>query len=92
MKTRLASVAATAAVALTVALGGATTADAATTLPKTNTAHKCVRHTTGVCGWKAGKKPRDKYQSATCRDGGYSDSRHSSGTCSHHRGVRYWWK
>ena len=88
MKTRLAAV----AVAVALALGTAGTATASTTLPRTNTAHRCVHHTTGVCGWKVKKKPVDKYETARCKDSSHSYSKHSSGTCSHHRGVRYWFK
>ncbi|WP_269857234.1 DUF3761 domain-containing protein [Streptomyces sp. RPT161] len=29
---------------------------------------------------------------AQCKDGTFSYSAHFSGTCSHHRGVRYWFK
>ncbi|MEU2339852.1 hypothetical protein ABZ608_41070 [Streptomyces sp. NPDC013172] len=39
-------------------------AASAATLPSTNTAHHCVHHTTGVCGWTPRKKPADKYGSA----------------------------
>lgn len=88
LKSRIAA----AAVAVVLALGVAGTAEASTTLPRTNTAHRCVHHTTGVCGWEAGKKPADRYETARCKDNSHSYSRHSSGTCSHHRGVKYWWK
>ncbi|MFC9932302.1 DUF3761 domain-containing protein [Streptomyces sp. NPDC127190] len=57
-------------------------------MPSTNTAH----HTTGVCGWTHGKKPSNKYETAKCKDASPSYSRHSPGTCSHHHGVRYWFK
>ncbi|MFJ5064685.1 DUF3761 domain-containing protein [Streptomyces nigra] len=36
--------------------------------------------------------PADKYETAKCRDASLSSSRHSQGTCSHHHGVRYWFK
>ncbi|KPI15629.1 Protein of unknown function DUF3761 [Actinobacteria bacterium OK074] len=88
LNTRLAAVAA----AVFIAFGAAGTADAAASLPSTNTAHKCVHHTTGVCGWNVGKKPVDKYETAKCKDGKPSYSRHSSGTCSGHKGVHYWFK
>ncbi|MFI1294399.1 DUF3761 domain-containing protein [Streptomyces sp. NPDC020792] len=64
----------------------------AATLPSTNIAHHCVHHTTGVCGWTHNKKPKDKYETAKCKDASLSYSRHSQGTCSHHHGVRYWFK
>ncbi|MFF4362521.1 DUF3761 domain-containing protein [Streptomyces sp. NPDC001604] len=84
-----------AASAITVALAGvlisAPTASAAT-LPATNTAHHCVSHTTGVCGWTHHQRPKDKYETAKCKDATLSYSRHSQGTCSHHHGVRYWFK
>jgi hypothetical protein len=84
-----------AASAVAVAVAGvffsAPTASAVT-LPSTNTAHHCVRHTTGVCGWTHHQKPRDKYETAKCVDATLSYSRHSQGTCSHHHGVRYWFK
>ncbi|MDO0917854.1 DUF3761 domain-containing protein [Streptomyces sp. DT2A-34] len=60
--------------------------------PGWNTAHHCIHHTTGVCGWMHHKKPADKYETAKCRDASLSYSRHSQGTCSHHHGVRYWFK
>ncbi|MEV7414066.1 DUF3761 domain-containing protein [Streptomyces sp. NPDC089919] len=88
MKYRFAAVAA--AVALTLGTAGA--ASASTTLPSTNTAHRCVRHTTGLCGWTHGQRPVDKYETARCKDRTHSYSRHSSGTCSRHSGVRYWFK
>ena len=77
-----------------VALFGmcASTASAATLLPHSNTAHHCVHHVTGVCGWKYHKKPKSKYETAKCKDAVLSYSRHSQGTCSHHHGVRYWFK
>ncbi|MFF3919949.1 DUF3761 domain-containing protein [Streptomyces sp. NPDC001852] len=67
-------------------------AASAATLPSTNTAHHCIHHTTGVCGWTHHQKPRDKYETAKCQDASLSYSRHSQGTCSHHHGVRYWFK
>nr|BAK19861.1 hypothetical protein [Streptomyces rochei] len=82
--------------AVTVAVAGvlfsAQTASASTSLPAKNTAHHCVRHTTGVCGWTHHQKPRDTYETAKCKDATLSYSRHSQGTCSHHHGVRYWFK
>ncbi len=29
---------------------------------------------------------------AKCKDGTWSYSKHFSGTCSHHHGVKYWFK
>ncbi|KUN77927.1 hypothetical protein AQJ66_32460 [Streptomyces bungoensis] len=52
-------------------------AASAATLPSTNTAHHCVHHTTGVCGWTHHKKPANKYETAKC---------------SHHHGVASWFK
>ncbi|WP_240529917.1 DUF3761 domain-containing protein [Streptomyces mangrovisoli] len=70
----------------------APTASASTALPATNSAHHCVHHTTGLCGWTHHQKPKDKYETAKCKDATVSYSAHSSGTCSHHSGVRYWFK
>ncbi|MGW7824513.1 DUF3761 domain-containing protein [Streptomyces puniciscabiei] len=36
--------------------------------------------------------PKDKYETAKCQDATLSYSRHPQGTCSHHHGVRYWFK
>jgi hypothetical protein len=82
-----------AAVAMTAALvlAPAAAASASSTLPATNTAHRCVSHTTGLCGWTHHQRPANRYETARCRDFSLSYSRHSSGTCSHH-GVRYWFK
>ncbi|MHA6757038.1 DUF3761 domain-containing protein [Streptacidiphilus sp. PAMC 29251] len=52
------------------------------------TAH-CAHHTVGVC--KA-SSPHSRGAMAKCKDGTYSYSAHFSGTCSHHKGVRYWYK
>lgn len=49
----------------------------------------CAHHTTGVC--RAGS-PHPRGATAKCKDGTYSYSAHFSGTCSHHHGVRYWYK
>ncbi|MGW3361290.1 DUF3761 domain-containing protein [Streptomyces bungoensis] len=67
-------------------------AASAATLPSTNTAHPCVQHTTGVCGWTHNKKPANKYETAKCKDTSLSYSRHSQGTCSRHHGLRHWFK
>ncbi|MFN2637841.1 MAG: DUF3761 domain-containing protein [Gemmatimonadaceae bacterium] len=64
----------------------------AATMPSTNVKHHCIKHSTGLCGWKHHKKPRDKYETAKCKDARLSYSRHTQGTCSHHKGVRYWFK
>ncbi|MFE0512836.1 DUF3761 domain-containing protein [Streptomyces sp. NPDC058964] len=80
------------AVALAGVFFSAPTASASTTLPSTNTARHCVHHTTGLCGWTHHKKPKDKYETAKCKDASLSYSRHSQGTCSHHHGVQYWFK
>jgi len=53
------------------------------------TAASCTRHTTGVC--KANSShPRGV--TAKCKDGSYSYSAHARGACSHHRGVKYWYR
>ncbi|WP_405914739.1 DUF3761 domain-containing protein [Streptomyces sp. NBC_00728] len=49
----------------------------------------CARHTTGVC--KA-NSPHPRRATAKCKDGTYSYSAHFQGTCSHHRGVKYWYR
>ena len=65
--------------ALLVPVAAATSAQAAS----------CAHHTTGVC--KAGSS-HPKGAMAKCKDGTYSFSTHFSGTCSRHKGVRYWYK
>jgi hypothetical protein len=52
-------------------------------------AASCARHTTGVC--KA-NSPHPRGATAKCKDGSYSYSAHARGTCSHHRGVKYWYR
>jgi hypothetical protein len=76
----------------TLALAPAVAAQASTTLPVTNSAHRCVPHTTGLCGWTHHQRPANAYETAKCYDGSLSYSRHSSGTCSYHHGVHYWFK
>ncbi|QMU77149.1 DUF3761 domain-containing protein [Streptacidiphilus sp. PB12-B1b] len=49
----------------------------------------CAHHTTGTCNLKA-KHP--KGATAECKDHTFSFSAHFSGTCSHHKGVLYWFK
>lgn len=49
----------------------------------------CARHTTGVC--KA-NSPHPRGATAKCKDDSYSYSAHARGTCSHHRGVKYWYR
>lgn len=49
----------------------------------------CAHHTTGTC---AANKPHPRGATAKCWDGTYSYSAHFRGTCSHHHGVRYWYK
>ncbi|MDF3298919.1 DUF3761 domain-containing protein [Streptomyces tropicalis] len=89
MRARLAAPAV--AVAMAAVFFGAPNASAAT-LPSTNTSHHCSHHTTGLCGWTHHQKPRDRYETAKCTDASVSYSQHSQGTCSHHHGVRYWFK
>jgi uncharacterized protein with FMN-binding domain len=52
-------------------------------------AASCAHHTTGVC--KA-NSPHPRGATAKCKDGTYSYSAHARGTCSHHRGVKYWYR
>ncbi len=49
----------------------------------------CARHTTGVC--KA-NSPHPRGATAKCKDSTYSYSAHFRGTCSGHRGVKYWYR
>ncbi|MFE7312513.1 DUF3761 domain-containing protein [Streptomyces sp. NPDC057555] len=49
----------------------------------------CAHHTTGVCGTGIKHPPGVMAQ---CNDGSWSRSKHFSGTCSRHKGVRYWFK
>ncbi|MER6721435.1 DUF3761 domain-containing protein [Streptomyces halstedii] len=52
-------------------------------------AASCAPHTTGVC--RAG----DSHPAgaiALCKDGTYSYSKTFRGTCSGHKGVRYWYR
>ncbi|MEU1627128.1 DUF3761 domain-containing protein [Streptomyces sp. NPDC020096] len=77
--------AAAAVLVATALLVPAGEAQAATSRP----AARCAHHTTGVCApWV--RHPRGA--TAQCKDGTFSYSAHFSGTCSHHRGVRYWFK
>ncbi|MEV6021305.1 MULTISPECIES: DUF3761 domain-containing protein [unclassified Streptomyces] len=52
-------------------------------------AASCAHHTVGVC--KA-NSPHPRGAMAKCKDGTYSYSAHFRGTCSHHRGVKYWYR
>ncbi|MFE2571935.1 DUF3761 domain-containing protein [Streptomyces mirabilis] len=49
----------------------------------------CARHTTGVC--KA-NSPHPRRATAKSKDGTWSYSAHARVTCSHHRGVTYWYR
>ncbi|MEE1807525.1 DUF3761 domain-containing protein [Streptomyces sp. BE133] len=49
----------------------------------------CAPHTTGVC--RAGSA-HPAGVTAQCKDGTYNSSKTFRGTCSHHGGVRYWYK
>ncbi|KAB1987455.1 DUF3761 domain-containing protein [Streptomyces triticiradicis] len=71
----------------TVVLAGALLAPVATATDAA--AASCARHTTGVC--KA-NSPHPRGAMAKCKDGTYSYSAHFRGTCSHHRGVKYWYR
>ncbi|MEW1648661.1 DUF3761 domain-containing protein [Streptomyces sp. NPDC091219] len=81
MLTKLRGALATAVItgALLVPVAVATDASAAT----------CAHHTTGVC--KA-NSPHPRGATAKCKDNSYSYSAHARGTCSHHRGVKYWYR
>jgi hypothetical protein len=83
---------AVAVAAATLVMAPAAGAFASTALPATNTAHRCISHTTGLCGWTHRRRPANRYETAQCRDHSISYSAHSSGTCSYHRGVLYWFK
>jgi len=52
-------------------------------------ARTCAHHTTGTCRIAS---PHPRGATAKCKDGTYSYSAHFRGTCSHHRGVRYWYR
>ncbi|WP_096240335.1 DUF3761 domain-containing protein [Streptomyces olivochromogenes] len=43
----------------------------------------------GACR-AGGARPRGAM--AKCKDASYSYSAHFQGTCSHHRGVKYWYR
>ena len=49
----------------------------------------CAPHTTGVC---RADSPHPAGATAQCKDGTYSYAANFRGTCSHHHGVRYWYK
>lgn len=49
----------------------------------------CAPHTVGVC---APERAPDAAAMAECKDGTISYSQNFRGTCSHHGGVRYWFK
>lgn len=73
---------ATLAVGLALLVSGAVAAPAAA-------AGGCASHTVGVC--RAGS-PHPAGATAQCKDGTWSHAEHFRGTCSHHKGVRYWYK
>ncbi|MFJ2565740.1 DUF3761 domain-containing protein [Streptomyces sp. NPDC087568] len=52
-------------------------------------AASCVRHSTGVC--KA-NSAHPRGATAKCKDGTYSYSKTFQGTCSGHKGVKYWYR
>ncbi|MEU8951818.1 hypothetical protein [Streptomyces sp. NPDC048489] len=90
MRDRL--IASAVAVAVTDLVFSAPAASAAAALPATNTAHHCVHHTTGLCGWTHRQKPKNRTETAKCKDASLSYSRQSQSTGSHHHGVRYWFE
>ncbi|MET7696365.1 MULTISPECIES: DUF3761 domain-containing protein [unclassified Streptomyces] len=56
--------------------------------PSVAMAH-CAHHTVGTC---RANSPHPNGATAECKDGTYSYSAHFSGTCSHHHGVKYWYR
>ncbi|MFF7881000.1 DUF3761 domain-containing protein [Streptomyces sp. NPDC020794] len=52
-------------------------------------AASCAHHTTGSC---QANSPHPRAATAKCKDSSYSYSRSFRGTCSHHRGVKYWYR
>lgn len=52
-------------------------------------AASCAHHTTGTC---RANSAHPRGATAKCNDGSYSYSAHARGTCSHHKGVRYWYR
>jgi hypothetical protein len=63
------------------------------TPPPAHPAGSCKAHTVAYCGWDAGETPQQPGETATCKDGSISNSGDAgSGTCSHHGGVRVWFK
>ncbi|MGW5657494.1 DUF3761 domain-containing protein [Streptomyces humi] len=81
MVNRLRTALATAAVAGALLVPVAAAGDAS--------AASCARHTTGIC--KA-NSPHPRGATAKCKDNTYSYSAHARGTCSHHQGVKYWYR
>ncbi|MFE9427927.1 DUF3761 domain-containing protein [Kitasatospora sp. NPDC006697] len=66
---------------------------AAPTQPAPQAAGSCKSHTVAYCGWDRGETPAQQGETATCKDGSISNSADAgSGTCSHHGGVRVWFK
>ncbi|MFF2130735.1 DUF3761 domain-containing protein [Streptomyces olivochromogenes] len=52
-------------------------------------AASCAHHTTGSC---RANSSHPHGATAKCKDSSYSYARSFRGTCSHHRGVRYWYR
>ncbi|MFE4756016.1 DUF3761 domain-containing protein [Streptomyces mirabilis] len=52
-------------------------------------AASCAHHTTGSC---QANSPHPRAATAKCKDSSYSYARSFRGTCSHHRGVKYWYR
>ncbi|MFB6879119.1 DUF3761 domain-containing protein [Streptomyces sp. NPDC056323] len=76
----IARVTLTAFVVAATLLGPAVQAEATST---------CAPHTTGVC---RATSPHPAGATAECKDGTTSYAAKFRGTCSHHGGVRYWYK
>ncbi|MEU1444080.1 DUF3761 domain-containing protein [Streptomyces mirabilis] len=52
-------------------------------------AASCAHHMTGSC---QANSPHPRAATAKCKDSSYSYARSFRGTCSHHRGVKYWYR
>lgn len=77
-----------------LAVAGAVLAPVATATPGyaspvAAVGQQCAHHTVGTC---RANSPHPHGATAQCRDGTYSYSKHFSGTCSHHHGVKYWYR
>jgi hypothetical protein len=69
-------------------VAGSTTAQARPPVHAVSCSVGYYKNVNGRCVRRPSHDPRGA--TAQCRDGTYSYSRHASGTCSHHGGVRRW--